>query len=341
MGRLQEKPVSTEGRGDAERPTLHDLLQMACAGYAAEACIGALTELLGTAIACSAETPQQAERLVDKTGRHIKGVIRESWDAINGGNGRPPRDEASPGSAEQGLRDALRTCVVNLQEVAARAGRPKDIISEFSEVITAYETMREFGDVEKVQEVIVRTLAYCPNLANLRDGAPRPGLTNRDHEGLMRGALIRKARIRLKLRQDQLAELVGVSRQTMSGIEVTGRMRSSTLRKLEQVLELSLSHPLPPPEDLTGSEDLIGRSALAMKAGIGRGNRVIAAAWAAIEAQRQGGSAEGTVKVGSGTVRWCLRSSRGSGRQFIQVPASAVETFRTAAMLAEEGGRGT
>ena len=69
----------------------------------------------------------------------------------------------------------------------------------------------------------------------------------------MRGARIRSARWRLKLTQQQLGQIIGVSRQTICVVETSGHMRMQTRRRLEKALglDLSLLLPEPPIQDLT------------------------------------------------------------------------------------------
>jgi DNA-binding XRE family transcriptional regulator len=63
---------------------------------------------------------------------------------------------------------------------------------------------------------------------------------------LLRGVRIRNARWRLRLTQQQLAERVGVSRQTICTVEAKGTMSRPTKRRLEQALGLNLSlSPMP------------------------------------------------------------------------------------------------
>lgn len=57
----------------------------------------------------------------------------------------------------------------------------------------------------------------------------------------MRGVRIRNARWRLKLTQQQLGQIIGVSRQTICVVETGGRMRMQTRRRLEKFLGLDLA----------------------------------------------------------------------------------------------------
>lgn len=68
----------------------------------------------------------------------------------------------------------------------------------------------------------------------------------------MRGVRVRNARWRMKITQQKLAELVGVSRQTICTIECSGRMAMPTRRQLETVLGLNLAlSPVPLPHVTT------------------------------------------------------------------------------------------
>lgn len=63
----------------------------------------------------------------------------------------------------------------------------------------------------------------------------------------MRGARIRNARWRLKLTQQQLGQIIGVSRQTICVVETSGHMRMQTRRALEKFLGLDLALMAEPP----------------------------------------------------------------------------------------------
>ncbi|MEP9347802.1 hypothetical protein [Xanthobacter sp. KR7-225] len=70
-----------------------------------------------------------------------------------------------------------------------------------------------------------------------------------------RGIRIRNARWRLKLTQQQLGQIIGVSRQTVCVVETTGHMRMQTRRRLEKFLRLDLTLLPEPPVEVEVSEE--------------------------------------------------------------------------------------